>query len=100
MEDPLEKKIRFLLKNSKLLIFEKKTKIENFEQSHSAEIHERETLWGFETLVCCKISKKLEGGTIRRQKNIRKKVAQFRKKMTEGILQSRPLWQMLEKDSG
>ena len=44
----------------------------------------------FENPVCCKISNKLKGGHFEGKK-IRKKVAQCRKKLKEGLLQSRPL---------
>ena len=57
-----------ILKKSNFLFFEKKTKNENFEQSHSAEIHERGDPLGFWHFCLLQNIKKLKVGPFERKK--------------------------------
>ena len=67
--------------------------------SHSAEKLKREDTLGILALQFAADIKKLDGGPFEGE-TIWKKVAQYRKKLKEGALQSRPLSQMLENVSG
>ena len=73
------------------LLMKKKTKNENFEQSHSAEIHKRGDPSGFLKLQFAAKYQKLEGGPFG-DKTIRKKAAHCRNpRVEEETLQSRPV---------
>ena len=81
-----DKKIRIFL------IFEKKTKNENFETLMGAEKIERGDPLGFLKLqFAAKKIKKLEGGPFGDKKKSKKKSHSVEKKFEEGTLRSRPV---------
>ena len=73
--------------------------MKSLKQSHSAEIPKRGRPLGFWHFSLLQNIKKLDGKPFEGKKHF-EKVAQCRKKLKEGTLQSRPLSQMLEKVSG
>ena len=52
--------------------------------SHSAEKYKTGPFLIYKHAFCCKITKKLKGGTLWDIKNFRKKVARYRKKIKRG----------------